>query len=184
GKIDDAGAMEGAPVVDAHDDRFTRAGPRHPRIAGNGQGGMGGRHGVHIVGFAVGGLFAMKFPSVPGCGAFLPERPLVADGNIALAENDIGPEIGRRMLFDARYGIRDGLDVGGYVRPRAVVLVVAAAPAAARAGAAGQNDQAQAQKGGKEMARRSHGMSGGGWLRCRISRGEWSAKRRASCSVT
>src|SRR3546814_1535620 len=90
------------------------------------------RHCIHVVDFAVGRFVAMEFSYVPRRRAFLPEGPFVADGNIAFTENDIGTEVVGRVFFDARYRIRYGLNVGGYVGTRAVVLVVAPAAGAAR----------------------------------------------------
>src|SRR3546814_6050181 len=90
---------------------------------------MSGGHGIHIVGFAIGGFLPMEFPSVPGRGTLLPEWLFVADRRVSFAEYDIRPEVGGGMFFQARHGIRYGFDVGGSVEPRSIVFVVAAAAA-------------------------------------------------------
>src|SRR3546814_5789225 len=93
--------MEGAAVIDAHNDRLARTGSRDPRVAGYGQGRMSGGHGIHIVGFAIGGFLPMEFPSVPGRGTLLPEWLFVADRRVSFAEYDIRPEVGGGMFFQA-----------------------------------------------------------------------------------
>src|SRR5690606_17321464 len=100
-------------------------------VAGYGQGRMGGGHGVHVVGFAIGCFLAMEFPAVPGRRALLTEWLFVADRRVSFAEYDIRPEVCSGMLLQARHGVRYGLDIRGYVGSRPVIFVVAAAAAAA-----------------------------------------------------
>lgn len=69
GKIYDTPAQERPPVVHPYDNAAAALLMSDPGVAGQGQGGVRGRHSVHVVGFAVGGFLAMKLTAIPGCHA-------------------------------------------------------------------------------------------------------------------
>ena len=66
GKVDDAVGGDGAAIVDADEDGFTVLQVSYANPATKGEGAMGARKAVHVVGFAGCGLAALKFESVPG----------------------------------------------------------------------------------------------------------------------
>ena len=63
--INDPTFVKGTAVVDTDNHRATVIKVRYTCIAGDPQGFVRGGHGVHVKGFAVGGLVAMKFLAVP-----------------------------------------------------------------------------------------------------------------------
>ena len=65
GKVDDACAYEGPTVIDAHDDTAPVVEVGHTQARTEGQELVGGRHGVLVVAFAVGGLLSVEARAVP-----------------------------------------------------------------------------------------------------------------------
>jgi len=95
GQIDDASAVEGPAIVDAHDHGAAVPLVNHPDAGAEGQAAMGGGHGARIEGFPAGGAAAVKARTVPGG---MP--PLEADSGACRSTRGIhrtgGTHIGRR----------------------------------------------------------------------------------------
>jgi hypothetical protein len=68
-KIDDASRRKDATIVDAYHDRFVGIEVSHPHLRAEWQGGMAGRHGVHVEAFAAGGPMPIEHGAVPGSDA-------------------------------------------------------------------------------------------------------------------
>src|SRR6185312_16833235 len=136
----------------------------------------------HVVGLAIGRPFSVELAAIPGRYALLAIGLILGQRHILHAEHLVGPEVRRRGMFDPRDSIRNGRNVGRDVVADAVAAVVT--PPRSAAGEDGQCHTAQTQR---EAAKGpAHGCTGccSSGFRWRISSGEWSAKRRASCSAT
>src|SRR5690606_23422151 len=92
------------------------------------------RHGVHIVGFPVGGFFAVEFSPVPRSHSFLAQLRTGRHWNEALTQDGIRAEVCRVVRLDARYSVWDFFYPARDISARAVVHVVAA-PAGRYSGA-------------------------------------------------
>ena len=119
--------MEGAAVIDAHDDRLLRHQTGHACVARNRQRRVSGGHRVHIVGFAAGGALAVEFAPVPAANAALPERPQLSRRLVILAEHGVGIVGETVQWLGLGFCIGDGRQIDRSVLARAIVLVVAAA---------------------------------------------------------
>ena len=113
GQVDDAIADERPAIVDAHHDLAAIAQVRDLGIAGNGQGLVRRRHGVHVVALAQRGGSRVESRAVPRGGAAL--DPAVARGHhvVALAEHFVEGWIAARAArLGAGHRIGNGEHVG------------------------------------------------------------------------
>ncbi|MNT29921.1 hypothetical protein D3C72_1656870 [compost metagenome] len=144
GQVHDPVAVERAAVVHAHDDRLAVDHAGDARVAGNRQRGVGGRHGVHVVGLADRRGIAMEFLAIPGGSAALFVRLAAGVGHVTLAEDNVRTVRAAGVGLEPGHRIRNLIQIGRRVVVRPVVLVVAPAflaPAGGRAARHGNGQQ-------------------------------------------
>ena len=65
GEVDDAPLGEDTPIIDSHYDRFPGVEINHAHDAAKRQGGVAGRHGVHVELLTTGRAMAVEYRAVP-----------------------------------------------------------------------------------------------------------------------
>ena len=114
GKIDDAVAHEGSPIVHPHDATAPVLQVGDPHIGGQRQCLVCRRHAVHVVGLAHGGELFVKTRPIPGGHAALHVADARVHDVIALAEDLVGSRIAvDRARLCPRYRIGHVEQVGG-----------------------------------------------------------------------
>src|SRR5690606_35823015 len=104
------------PVVDAHDHPAAVLEVGDLNVGGDRQGLVGGGHGVHVVGFAVGGLAPVELGAVPGSAPLLPVAARRGQHVVGAAEHHVGALVARRgdgFEFRDRIGDQTDVDVPG-----------------------------------------------------------------------
>ncbi len=121
-QVDDPVAVERPAIVDPHDHLASVARVPDPRIAGDGQGRMGCRHGVHVVDLAARGALAVELSAIPGGAAALAIGGVRGLRHVVATEHGIGTIGTAREGFDLRLRIGRGHQLA--FRRRALPLPV------------------------------------------------------------
>ena len=106
GQVDQPPPQEGTTVIDPHDHAAAILQAAHPHIAGQGQGRMGRRHPVHVIGFADGRGLAMKALAIPRGHPLLAIGPAFGHWHEVLPHHRVGAVGPCPQLFGHRHRIR------------------------------------------------------------------------------
>ena len=122
-QVDDARAVKGAAVVDAHHDLAAIGGVAHAGVARDRHGAVRRAHRIHVVDLAAGGGPAVELAAVPGGQPGLEHRFVGRQRRVALAQHLVGlvrPAAADGL--DTRLGIGPIDQVGRRIGRRAVAL--------------------------------------------------------------
>src|ERR1700722_6786498 len=108
-EVDDSIADEGTAIVDSNHDAAAVLQIRDAHVGGQRQRLVGGRHAVHIIGFAGRGFFLVEARAVPRCDSALPVADAGGEDVVAFAEDIVKRRI---AVARARLHVWDGVRYG------------------------------------------------------------------------